>query len=164
MSEVTCDQTRAISDRIIFDGDMNDKGTLFGGKTLSLLDENAGLAAFKYTNAKVVTASYDHMNFWSPITPRDYIRLQSYVTGAAHRAIEVFSKITTYDVATKQPIIAFTSFCTMVTLKEFGEVDFDTIVPETDEEKYLCSGWSERVQERRIAHQNRHEFLNHLEL
>ncbi|AKP66472.1 acyl-CoA thioesterase [Companilactobacillus ginsenosidimutans] len=163
MKQITCSQTKAISDRLVFDGDLNDKGTLFGGKTLSMLDENAGLAAFKFINVKVATANYDYTNFWNPITTKDSIRITSYVTGASERAIEVFTKIATTDLKTYQTKIAFTSFSTLVTLRQFGEVNFPELIPETDEEKFLCSGWQDRVMERKNSYHAAKVFLQHLD-
>ena len=162
MTQITCAQTQAISDRLVFDADLNDKGTLFGGTTLSYLDENAGLAAFKYVNVKFATANYDYMNFWRPITTSDTIRLTSYVSGASDRALEVFTKITTTDTKTFETKIAFTSFSTLVTLRQFGEVEFPELIPETDEEKYVCAGWQKRFIARKDQYHQAKDFLGHL--
>lgn len=164
MKQITCQQTRTISERIIFDCDLNDKQTLFGGKTLSLLDENAGLASFKLVHAKVATAGYDHVNFWRPITTDKYIKLESFVTGIADRQIEVFTKIISHDLKTDTEEIAFTSFCTLVVLRSASQTELPEIVPETDEEKYLCAGFSDRLQVRQNDYAKKDEFLSHLSL
>ena len=162
MDQITCAQTKAISDRLVFDGDLNDKGTLFGGKTLSILDENAGLAAFKYVNVKFATANYDHTNFWQPLTTKDYLRVISYVSGAKNRAIEVFTIIIATDMKTKESAVAFTSFSTLITLRQFGQVDFPQLVPETPEEKFICSGWEKRVDLRKQDYLEQKKLLANL--
>lgn len=164
MNQMTCKQTKAISERLVFDGDLNDKGTLFGGKILSLLDENAGLSAFKYTNVKFATANYDHINFWNPITTKDVFKIESYVTGAKNRSIEVFTKMIITDLKSRESKIAFTSFCTLVTLRQYGNVEFPNLIPETDEEKYLVDGYSERLTERQSNLQTAKEFLKHIQI
>jgi len=162
MEQKTCQQTRTISERIIFDGDLNDKQTLFGGKTLSLLDENAGLASFKLVSVKIATAGYDHINFWRPITTDKYIKIESFVTGVADRQIEVFTKIISHDRMTGVSDIAFTSFCTLMVLRSANIAEMPKLVPETEEEKYLCSGFPERLAARKEAYATKDEFLSHL--
>lgn len=164
MEQKTCQQTRTISERIIFDGDLNDKQTLFGGKTLELLDENAGLASFKLVRAKIATAGYDHVNFWRPITTDKYIKMESFVTGVSGRAIEVFTKIISHDRKTDVTEIAFTSFCNLVTLRSANLSELPMIVPETEEEKYLCSGYAKRQEVRQNDYDHKSEFLSHLSL
>lgn len=164
MKKITCQQTKAISERLVFDADLNDKGTFFGGKTLSLLDENAGLSAFKFINVKFATANYDHLNFWSPIKTKDSIKLVSYVTGASKRAIEVFTKITATDLKSQESKLAFTSFSTLVTLPQYGEVDFPELIPETDEEQYLIAGYEKRSSQRKKDFSVEKEFIQHLDL
>lgn len=164
MEQKTCQQTRTVSERIIFDADLNDKQTLFGGKTLSLLDENAGLASFKLVPAKIATAGYDHVNFWRPITTDKYIKIVSFVTGVQDRQIEVFTKIISHDLKTDISEIAFTSFCTLVRLRGANQVALPEILPETDEEKYLCAGFEERMQQRAADYAQKSDFLSHLDL
>ncbi|WP_201308342.1 acyl-CoA thioesterase [Companilactobacillus farciminis] len=164
MIQKTCQQTRTISERIIFDKDLNDKKTLFGGKTLSLLDENAGLASFKFVKGKIATAGYDHINFWSPITTDKYIKMESFVTGVYHRQIEVFTKVISWDIKTDQPEIAFTSFCTLIVLKSNNEIAVPEIIPETAEEKFLCQGFETRLKQRKTEYLRKNEFLGHLSL
>src|SRR5699024_679837 len=164
MSQKTCQQTKTISERIIFDKDLNDKKTLFGGKTLSLLDENAGLASFKFVKGKTATAGYDHINFWNPITTDKYIKMESFVTGVYQRQIEVFTKIISRYMKKNQPKIAFNSFCTLIALKSNNEIIIPEIVPETAEEKYLCQGFETRLKQRKAEYLRKNEFLGHLSL
>ncbi|MGQ2376647.1 acyl-CoA thioesterase [Companilactobacillus zhachilii] len=164
MKQITCQQTRTISERIIFDGDLNDKRTLFGGKTLSLLDENAGLASFKLVHAKIATASYDHVNFWRPITTDKYVKFESFVTGVSGRQIEVFTKVISHDLKTDITEVAFTSFCTLIVLRSAQQIELPELVPENDEEKYLCAGFADRLAAREEERSNKDDFLSHLTL
>ncbi|MFH5810905.1 acyl-CoA thioesterase [Companilactobacillus sp. FL22-1] len=164
MKQITCQQTKTISERVVFDGDLNDKQTLFGGKTLCLLDENAGLASFKVVRGKVATAGYDHLNFWRPITTDKYMRIESVVTGIKGRQVEVFTKVISHDLKTNIKEIAFTGFCTMVVLRSATQIELPTLVPETEEEKYLCAGFEERLQSRQAYLTQKDQFLGHLEL
>jgi len=162
MEQKTCQQTRTVSERIIFDADLNDKQTLFGGKTLSLLDENAGLASFKLVHAKIATAGYDHINFWRPITTDKYIKIESLVTGVSGRQIEVFTKIISHDLKTDITEIAFTSFCTLMVLRSAAQNELPEIKPETEEERFLCSGFEKRLAQRQADYASKAEFLSHI--
>jgi len=162
MEQKTCQQTRTISEKTVFDGDLNDKQTLFGGKTLSLLDENAGLASFKLVQAKIATAGYDHINFWRPITTDKYIKIESFVTGVSGRQIEVFTKIISHDLKTGVSEIAFTSFCTLIVLRSATQIVLPELIPETEEEKFLCAGFEKRLAQRQTEHAEKDEFLSHI--
>ncbi|MQS74892.1 acyl-CoA thioesterase [Companilactobacillus halodurans] len=164
MKQITCQETKTISERIVFAADLNDKQTLFGGKTLSLLDENAGLASFKVVHGKIATAGYDHVNFWHPITTEKHIKIESIVTGISGRQIEVFTKIISQDLKDDTSEIAFTSFCTLVALRSNKSLEMPKLVPETKEEQYLCAGFAKRLIERRENFQKKDDFLSHLSL
>ena len=74
--------------------------------------------------------------------------------------MEVFCKVVGEDVLNGERYLAATSFWTFVALPREGEGDFtvDAIVPETEEEKFICSGYEER-RKARLEQLGRQEAL-----
>ena len=52
---------------IVFPGDLNANGTMFGGKVVAMMDVCAGLCASRWANRPVVTASIDAIQFCQPL-------------------------------------------------------------------------------------------------
>ncbi len=58
---------------IVFPGDTNAYGTLFGGKALEMMDVVAGIAAMRACRRPVVTASIDRIDFKHPIRAGEFV-------------------------------------------------------------------------------------------
>ena len=73
--------------------------------------------------------------------------METYISGTGKKSVEVFCKVVGEDVLNGERYLAATSFWTFVALPREGEGDFtvDVIVPETDEEKFICSGYEDVV-------------------
>ena len=98
-----------------------------------------------------MTASLDNMNFLKPLPEGNSVCIESYVTGAGNTSVEVFAKIIGEDLLTGDRYIAATSFLTFVALPEDRDnFEMPLIVPESDEEKFLCAGYEKRKAERMI--------------
>jgi acyl-CoA hydrolase len=52
---------------VVFPNTTNHYGTLFGGKVLDLMDRAAFLAATRFSNQAMVTASTEHIDFYVPV-------------------------------------------------------------------------------------------------
>lgn len=164
VESITCAQTAAIHESYVFPGDMNNNQIQFGGRTLAILDANAGLAAVKFLpgNLSFVTAGYDHTQFLAPITPGDLSKCTSYVTGANQKAVEVFSKFETYQKRTKKIEPAFISFCTLIITNPLEEIHFPKLIPESDEENYLVAHYQERLLKRQAELRENKTIVAHL--
>jgi acyl-CoA hydrolase len=67
-------ETEPIAERrteIVFPVDVNQYGTLFGGKAVSMMDVVASIAAIRAAHHPVVTASIDRIDFKQPIRQGD---------------------------------------------------------------------------------------------
>lgn len=164
VEKITCAQTYAVHESYVFPQDLNNNRIQFGGKTLEILDANAGLSAVKFlpSHLAFVTAGYDHVQFLAPITPDDISTCTSYVTGADHKAVEVFSKFNAFDKKTKTTKVAFVAFCTLVVTNPLDEIDFPQLVAETPEEKYLVQTYPDRLAERKHALADNKDLISHL--
>ncbi len=151
--QVTCKETLAVQTHRIMPTHTNSFGNLFGGQLLYFLDNAASIAQSRFTNALSMTVSIDNMNFIKALPEENSVCIESYVSGSGNRSVEVFVKVIGEDLLTGERYIAATSFLTFVV-----QLEADTqkrfvmpkIVPETTEEKYICSGYEKRRAERML--------------
>lgn len=101
----------------IFQGQMNEHGSLFGGQTVSWLDEVASIAAHRYARRPMVTGSLDRMVYVAPVLLGHALTYHSVVTGHSQRTIEVFTKIIGEDLDSGNQYLAAWSLMTFVVEK-----------------------------------------------
>lgn len=149
--KVTCQDTLAIQTHRIMPSHTNSLGNIFGGQLLYFLDNSASISQTRLTNTLSMTASLDNMNFLKPLPEGNSVCIESYVTGTGNTSVEVFAKIIGEDLLTGERYIAATSFLTFVALPDDREnFEMPEIVPESDEEKFLCAGYEKRKEERMV--------------
>lgn len=138
---------------IILPPDTNNYGTIFGGKTMSYIDEVAGISAVRHARMIVVTASTDSVDFLNPIKTSQAICLESFVTWTNRTSMEVFVKVEGEDLLSGERTICATAFLTFVALGKDGKPHVvPPVIPETELEKRLHETAPERAklrQERR---------------
>ncbi|KRL42992.1 putative acyl-CoA thioester hydrolase (putative) [Companilactobacillus mindensis DSM 14500] len=130
----------------MFSSDLNEHGTVFGGKTLTVIDDNSSIAASRIARIETVTASIDQVNFILPFELQDSMCTESYVSGVGSRSIEVFTKIIGEHLKTGKRFLGLTCFSTFVVTDK--EVVLPGIIPDSDESEYVCSGYQKRQDER----------------
>ncbi len=121
---------------IVFPNDTNPHGTMFGGKMMAEMDKIAAIAAARYAEKAVVTASTEAIIFKRPVKVGDRIQVVAKVvwTGTTSMVVKV-------DVFSEDPINCQTQHCTtarfnFVALDEAGKpTPVPPLLVETDEEK-----------------------------
>ena len=68
---MTEDRNETTQTRIVFRSDLNDHGTLFGGRALEWMDEVAYIAASRHVRKPVVTISVDAVKFRKSLSEGD---------------------------------------------------------------------------------------------
>lgn len=150
METKTCNESRVVKTNRIFPSDVNDHNTLFGGKLMSDIDMTASISATRHCRKAVVTASTDSVDFLAPISPKDSVCLESYVSWTGNSSMEVFVKVTAENLMTGERKIAATAFLTFVAMDEFGKpARVPKVLPETEEEKKLNETASFRAEKRK---------------
>ncbi|KZL37152.1 acyl-CoA thioesterase [Secundilactobacillus collinoides] len=162
--KMTCRATRSLTNHRVFLADINEHGTVFGGRTLALIDDSSSVSAARVSKQIQVTAAMDHMQFVKPFAVPETMIIDSYVTGTSKRSMEVFVKAVGEDLTTGKRFLGFTCFVTFVTAASPADPTLPIIVPETAEEKFLCAGYEARVQERKAGRATEKETLSHIEL
>ncbi|WP_066387019.1 acyl-CoA thioesterase [Neobacillus mesonae] len=150
MEAKTCNESRVVRTMRVFPNDVNDHHTLFGGKLMSDADMLASLSATRHSRKECVTASTDSVDFLSPITPKDSVCFESFVTWTGTSSMEVFVKIIAENMISGERKIAATAFLTFVALDEHGRpTQVPAVIPETEEEKKLFETGKARAERRK---------------
>lgn len=143
-----CSVSKVIQTHRIFPFDLNPFGFLFGGKLMTLIDDAASISVSRHCRRGAVTASLDQLNFLKPLHSNDSVCVESYVSGAHNRSMEVFVKVIGENLSTGERYLAATCFTTFVAvpshMNEETEFTVPQVVPVTDEEKMVCQGYEER--------------------
>lgn len=156
-------ETRCFKISRVFPSDVNNHGTLFGGRLMSYIDDIASISALKLCRAVVVTASTDSVDFLYPIRPTDSVSLESFVTWTGKSSMEVFVKVIREDLGSGEMKIAATSFLTFVSLDEHNKpMPVPRIVPETEEEKKLFETAEHRTEMRKQRRAESKKFADYL--
>ncbi|MDR4949215.1 acyl-CoA thioesterase [Neobacillus cucumis] len=155
----TCNETRVIRTSRIFPNDVNNHNTLFGGKLISDIDMLASISAVRHSRAECVTASIDSVDFLSPITPKDSVCIETFVTFTGTSSMEVIAKVIAENMMSGERKIAATAFLTFVALDQNGKpTKVPAIIPETEEEKKLYETGKDRAEKRKEHRKNSKEY------
>jgi Acyl-CoA hydrolase len=68
-----------VTAQLVLPPNTNHYGTIFGGKLVELMDMAGALAAMRFANEEVVTASIEAIDFKMPIKQGDLVELKSNV-------------------------------------------------------------------------------------
>jgi acyl-CoA hydrolase len=140
MSESPTARTVAASQseraEIIFPGDANPFGNLFGGRLLQFIDLVGALAATRHARGIPVTVSMDHIDFVAPVKVGDILILKASVNRAFNTSMEVGVKAMVENVATQTHHHVASAYLTFIALDHSGQrVDVPQILPETDHQR-----------------------------
>ena len=125
MSEVVL--TRRVSEsqsersEIIFPGDANALGNLFGGRLMQFIDLTGAMAASRHARAIVVTASMDHLDFVAPVHVGDLLILKASVNRAFRTSMEVGVKAMVEDVRKQKLRHVSSAYITFVAVDREGQ-------------------------------------------
>jgi acyl-CoA hydrolase len=165
MKPKTTKESRTIQASIVQPSDTNFHGTIFGGTMMAYIDEVAAIAAMRHSRRPVVTASIDSIDFLSPAKMGHSVCLEAFVTSTGKTSMEVFVKVISENLLTGERALTATSFLTFVALDENGKpTPVPPVVPETEEEKYLCETAEERKAMRKERKRSTEAFVSQLNI
>ncbi|MDF1539850.1 MAG: acyl-CoA thioesterase [Candidatus Thorarchaeota archaeon] len=104
----------------VFPNDVNNNGTLYGGKLLDWIDTIAGIVAKRHCRSNVVTASIDSLNFLNPIRQRDIVSLEAWINFVGRTSMEVEVRVTSEDPITAEIRKTCRAFITYVAVSSEG--------------------------------------------
>src|SRR5437764_11208664 len=82
-------ESHAEMNEIVLPNDANPLGALLGGRLMHWIDLAGALAAHRHSRNYVVTASIDHLDFWTPVHVGDLVVLRSSVNRVFTTSMEV---------------------------------------------------------------------------
>ena len=85
---------------IVFPGQTNHYGTLYGGQALALMDKAAFIAASRYARCTVVTASSERVDFHVPVRQGQLVELLARVVATGRTSITVEVELYSEDLLT----------------------------------------------------------------
>jgi acyl-CoA hydrolase len=161
MDTKTCNESRVVRTSRIFPNDVNNHNTLFGGKLISDIDMIASISAARHSRAECVTASIDSVDFLSPITPKDSVCIETFISSTGTSSMEIFAKVIAENLISGERKIAVTAFLTFVALNNNGKpTKVPGIIPETEEEIKLFETGKERAAKRKVHRKSSKELAN----
>lgn len=136
-----CAQTKAIMEKRVHSTDLNLHHTLFGGAIARDMDTIASITATKFCQQKTVTASFDRLDFISPIKEGEVITLTAFVSGVGTRSFEIYVEMTAHGECYQTQRLVAQAFMTFVLLKA---TPLPCIEPQSQKEIAICANYNER--------------------
>lgn len=164
MKTIKCNDTLSVSSHRVLNSDLNEHGTVYGGKILELVDGQASIAAIRVARSMVATAAIDDIQFLQPFDLQDSMCMEAYVTGFGKRSIEVFVKIIGEHLMTGKRFLGFYCFMTFVIIDSNRQVEYEKLIAETEEQKRLTEMYLQRRKSREEQGQRNQEFLSDISL
>ncbi len=126
----------------------NHFGTIFGGKMLELMDITGAMAAMRFANEDVVTASIDAVDFKKPIQLGDIIELKGKVIYTARTSMVVKVDLFRVDKTERQRDFSCRGYLVFVAINSDGKpTEIPTLKVVTDEDKKNW-GIGEKIKQR----------------
>ena len=133
---------------------VNLHGTVHGGYILMLADQIAYVVASRHAGRPTVTASFDEVDFRSPIEVGDIVNLRARVNYVGRTSMEIGVRVEAEKLLTREVRHTNSCYITMVAVDERGRpVEVPELLLENDEERSRHTRARER---RRVREQRRH--------
>lgn len=145
MKSKTPSESKTIMTTIVLTNETNAYNNMFGGDLLSLMDRACAIAAQRHAEAKVVTASVNHVSFALPIPAGSTVEVIAKVSKAFGSSMEVFADIWIDDSLKQTRTKTNEGIYTFVALDEnMNPKKVPELVPETEEELFRYKGAQQR--------------------
>jgi acyl-CoA hydrolase len=121
---------------IVLPNDANPLGALLGGRLMHWIDLAGAMAAHRHSHQYAVTASIDHMDFWTPVHVGDLVVLRSSVNRVFTTSMEVGVKVWVENYIADASHHVSSAYLTFVAVDAAGRhLRVPPVIPETDEQK-----------------------------
>jgi acyl-CoA hydrolase len=105
---------------LVLPEDTNAKGSIFGGRVLSLIDKCAAIAAMRHARTDVVTVSMDSVVFLNKVRLGYVLQLEGRLNAAFGSSMEVEVTVRSEDPLTSERTLTTTALVTMVAVDSEG--------------------------------------------
>ncbi|MEG0380726.1 MAG: acyl-CoA thioesterase [Kurthia sp.] len=157
---VPMSSSRTVQTRLVLPPDTNHMNTIFGGKILAYIDEIAAITSMKHAKMQTVTASFDSVDFITPVRSGDILELEGVVSATGRSSMEIYIRVSSRNIETNERQLTTESFVTMVAVNNDGvPQEVAPIFPETNEENRLFESGPLRRDHRRAKREMPHSFF-----
>lgn len=135
---------------LVLPNDANSLGNMLGGRVLHFIDLAAAMAAIRHCGKPCVTASFDSVDFLTPIHISEACILKAKVTWTGRTSIEVKVDVFAENLRSGERRHTTTAFTSFVALDPTTSrpTEVPPVKPETDEERALFESAAQRRAER----------------
>ncbi|WP_248896464.1 acyl-CoA thioesterase [Haloplanus halobius] len=105
---------------MVLPNDTNTHGRCLGGVVLHWMDVCGAIAAMRFANEGVVTASMDHVDFKSPIDLGEVVVIEAYVFATGRTSLDVKVEVRAENPQTDSERDTTSSFFTFVAVDDDG--------------------------------------------
>lgn len=105
---------------IVYPGETNSQGTLFGGHALSLMDRLAFILASRFTRRPVVTACSEKIEFLTPVKEGELVELNGSVVHVGRTSLRLRIEMYREDLLSGDRSLCTTAEFVMVAVDESG--------------------------------------------
>ena len=142
--------------------DANNRGNVFGGVILGMMDKCAAIAAFRHCRANVVTASIDRVDFREPIHVGDLVVMKASVNFVGKTSMEVGVRVEAEELLSGKRRHTNSCYLTFVAIDQSDcPIEVPELKPETPEEirRYQAAKdrRRRRLEERQSEERHRHD-------
>jgi len=116
----TVDDSLVEMAEIVLPEDTNPRGSIFGGRVLSLIDKCAAIVAMRHARSEAVTASLDSVAFLSRVGLGDVLLLSGRLNAAFGSSMEVEVTVQAEDPRSGERRLTTTALVTMVAVDASG--------------------------------------------
>jgi acyl-CoA hydrolase len=142
--------SRASVVRLMVPTDANFTGTVFGGEILAEIDRVAYVAATRHSKAICVTASFDRVDFLSPVHVGQIVEFDAALTSVGRSSMEISVEVRAEDLKQGSSHIVGRAFVSMVAVDERGRpVPVPSLELTTEEERRRFEEGRQRMEARR---------------
>jgi acyl-CoA hydrolase len=142
---------------MVLPNDANPHGNMLGGRVLHHIDMAAAIAAIRHAGKPCVTASFDSVDFLSPIHVGETCLLTARVTWTGRTSLEVHVDVYAENLLSGERRHTTSAYTTFVALDPTS--GRPSVIPplllETDQERQMHQSASERRNERLARRQQR---------
>jgi acyl-CoA hydrolase len=145
----TVEQSRVQMTEIVLPEDSNPRGSVFGGRVLSLIDKCAAVVAMRHARSDALTVSLDSVTFVNTVRVGDVLSLGGRINASFGSSMEVEVEVHSENPRTGARHLTTTALVTMVAVDERGRPSaVPRLVATTDGERRRAAEAAERRRQR----------------
>ena len=139
---------------ILFETDINPRGTAFGGRVMELADKVAAMVSRRHSRTDCVTLYVDSFKFLGPAVKGEMLIYKAAVNRVWKTSMEIGIKVCAEDPITGKRRHVVSAYFTFVGIGDDGKpTALPPVIPETENEKRRYEKAQQR-RERRLAEEN----------